>query len=157
MYRFTSLGADEEKPKVSKSTDDFDEHGIIKDHSALVRYCPRAEPRNLELCDQIQNLACITDMVVADLVDDPSGGSQLYLTCGKGNHGTLRQLTHGLTVIQMATSPMPRKPTRVMTLKAKIGDVLDKFLIVSFADSTSVLSPNEGKIAPAKGSGFQEN
>ena len=44
-----------------------------------------------------------------------------------------------------------------MTLKAKIGDVLDKFLIVSFADSTSVLSPNEGKIAPAKGSGFQEN
>ena len=75
MYRFTSLGADEEKPKVSKSSVDFDEHGIIKDHSALIRYCPRAEPQNLELCDQIQNLACITDMVVADLVDDPSGGS----------------------------------------------------------------------------------
>lgn len=157
MYRFTSLGVDEESPCASNSTVAFDEDGIITDHSALVRFCPRVAHRNLEVCDQIQNLACITDMVVADLVGDPSGGSQLYLTCGKGNCGTLRQLTHGLTVIEMATSPMPRKPTRVMTLEAKIGDALDKYLIVSFTDSSLVLGINEGKIAPIKASGFQEN
>jgi len=145
MYRFTSL--DEEKPKLSNSTIGFDEDDIIHNHGALVKFCPRAEHLNLEVCDQIQNLACITDMLVADLIGDRSGTNQLYLTCGKGNLGTLRQLTHGLTVIEMATSPMPLKPVRVMTLRAKIGDALDKYLIVSFADSSLILGINAGKIS----------
>lgn len=93
-------------------------------------------------------------MLVSDLVGDQSGGNQIYLTCGKGNQGTLRQLTHGLTVIEMATSPMPLKPVRAMTLPAKIGDELDKYLIVSFADSSLILGINEGKISSIGETGF---
>lgn len=78
----------------------------------------------------------------------------MYLTCGKGNRGSIRQLTNGLTVIEMATSPMPLKPVRVMTLKARLGDVLDKYLIVSFQDSSLILGINAGKISSVQDSGF---
>ena len=87
----------------------------------------------------MQNLACMNDMVVKDLVG--LGDQQIYLTCGKSNNGTIRQLTHGLTVIEMATSPMPLKPVRVMTLKGdtSLETVMDKYLIVSFVDSSLIL------------------
>ena len=51
MYRFTSLGADDEAPIVSNSTMVFDELEIIKDHSKLTRFCPRSETQNLEITD----------------------------------------------------------------------------------------------------------
>ena len=91
-------------------------------------------------------------MVVSDLVGQ--GESQIYLTCGKSNHGTLRQLTHGLSVIEMATSPMPLKPVRVLTIKSKTTDTLDKFLIVSFEQTSLILGINEGKISSVPDSGF---
>lgn len=116
MFRFTSLGGEQNNQSVSNSTQLFDEEKIIKDHTDLVKFCPQAEHSNLEVCDQIQNLACINNMVVEDLVGQ--GSSQIYIACGKNNNGSLRQLTHGLTVIEMATSPMPLKPIRVVTLKS---------------------------------------
>jgi splicing factor 3B subunit 3 len=152
MYRFTSLGADDENPIVSNSTQEFDEEMIIKDHSKLTRFCPRMEHKNLEVTDQMQNLACINDMLIKDLTGDTD--PQIYITCGKSNNGTLRQLTHGLTVLEMAVSPMPFKPTRVITLKAKIGEELDKFLIVSAVDSSLILGINEGKISSLNDSSF---
>ena len=91
-------------------------------------------------------------MVVSDLVGQ--GESQIYLTCGKSNHGTLRQLTHGLSVIEMATSPMPLKPVRVLTIKATTSDSLDKYLIVSFEQTSLILGINEGKISSVTDSGF---
>lgn len=54
----------------------------------------------------------------------------------------------------MATSPMPFKPTRVLTLKAKLGDEFDKFLIVSAVDSSLILAINEGKISSLNDSSF---
>ena len=51
MYRFTSLGADDEHPIISNSTNDFDEIQILKDHSKLSRFCPRSENQNLEITD----------------------------------------------------------------------------------------------------------
>jgi len=87
IYRFTSLGGESELG-ISNSSKGFEEAKIINDHSQLVKFCPRADHQNLEICDELQNLACITDMVVEDLVGQ--GSNQIYLTCGKANHGTLR-------------------------------------------------------------------
>ena len=94
-------------------------------------------------------------MLVKDLIEDPIlKENQIYLTCGKGNNGTLRQLTHGLTVLEMATSPMPFKPTKVMTLKAKLTDEFHQYLIVSSIDSSLILSINDGKISSVGDSNF---
>jgi len=60
-------------------------------------------------------------------------------------------------VIEMATSPMPLKPTKVMTLKGKPGEKLDKYLIVSSADQSLILGINEGKISSITDSSFQKN
>ena len=53
MYRFTSLGADDENPIVSNSTQVFNELEIMRDHSKLTRFCPRSENQNLEVTDQM--------------------------------------------------------------------------------------------------------
>jgi hypothetical protein len=47
MYRLTDLGGDEQKPILSNSTQTFDEEKIVRDHKALVRFCPRADNLNL--------------------------------------------------------------------------------------------------------------
>ena len=79
---------------------------------------------------------------------------QLYVASGKSNRGSLRQLTHGLTVIEMATSPMPLKPVKVMTLKAEKDSTLDKFMIVSFVDSSLILGIEDGNISSVSDTGF---
>ena len=52
---------------------------------------------------------------------------------------------------------MPLKPTKVMTLKGKPGEKLDKYLIVSSADQSLILGINEGKISSITDSSFQKN
>ena len=97
-------------------------------------------------------------MIVDDLLRGEAQGSpQVYVTCGKSNNRTLRQLTHGLTVIEMATTPMPRKPLRVLPLKEKIGDDYDKFLVVSFSTSSLILGVNEGKITSLSDTEFHRD
>lgn len=65
MYRFTSLGTDEEKPIQSNSTIQFKENDPT--FEGLIKFCPREELSNLEVCDTIQNLGSINDMLVKDL------------------------------------------------------------------------------------------
>lgn len=158
MYRLTSLGSEDEKAIVSNSTMPFDENDVAHDHKRLVRFCPSAALQNMEVCDQMQNLACINDMIVDDLLrGETQGTPQIYVTCGKANHGTLRQLTHGLTVIEMATTPMPRKPLRVLPLKENIEDEYDKFLVVSFSASSLILGVDEGKITSLSDTEFHRD
>ena len=66
----------------------------------------------------------------------------------------LRILRHGLTAIEMAVSPMPHKPTGIVTVKGKFTDPYDKYMIVSFFNHTLVLSIGEDKVAEEKYSGF---
>ena len=80
----------------------------------MPRFNPR-KPRNLEAKDEIKNLAPINDMRVEDLTNENS--PQIYVACGRGSQGTIRALRHGLSVLEMAVSPMPGQPLRVTTLK----------------------------------------
>jgi hypothetical protein len=54
----------------------------------------------------------------------------------------------------MAVSPMPDKPHNVISIKEKVGDKLDKYMIVSFHSSTMVLSIAEEKVSVVTNSGF---
>ena len=59
---------------------------------------------HLEAKDEVKNLAPIHDMRVDDLTGE--GTPQIYLACGRGAQGTIRALRHGLSVLEMAVSPM---------------------------------------------------
>lgn len=159
IYRFLSLGIDSSKRYSVDSSRQFDDTKVGTDLSGLVRFCPSNELQNLEECDRLPNFGCVTDMIVADLAG--IGENQIYLSCGKSNRGSLRQLTHGLTVIEMATSGMPLKPTRVMTLRnrraGEDSNLYDDFMIVSFAESSLILSIREGKISSVQDSGFTKS
>jgi splicing factor 3B subunit 3 len=52
MYRFTSLGGDQDAG-ISNSSKSFEEAKVVNDHSELVRFCPRADYQNLEVCDEL--------------------------------------------------------------------------------------------------------
>lgn len=95
------------------------------------------EPLNLEMRDELQNLAPINDMKVDDLTGE--GTAQIYLACGRGAQGTIRAMRHGLSVVEMAVSQMPGRPNSVQTLKGSLQDAVDKYMIVAFNESTLVL------------------
>lgn len=57
----------------------------------------------------------------------------------------------------MAVSAMPGKPLKVMTLKGKIEDPHDKYMIVSFPQQTLVLSIGDEKVTEVVNSGFYSN
>ena len=83
-------------------------------------------------------------MRVEDLTGE--GQPQIYLACGRGSQGTIRALRHGLSVLEMAVSPMPGQPLRVRTLKNSLSDELDSLMIVSFQDTTLVLQIFNDKV-----------
>lgn len=120
----------------------------------IVTFNPR-DINNIQIVDEMQNLAPINDMKVEDLTGE--GNPQIYLACGRGAQGALRILRHGLTVVEMAVSPMPNKPVNIITVKSKIYDLYDKYMIVSFPQSTLILSIGEDKVAEEKYSGFYTN
>ena len=62
---------------------------------------------------------------------------------GGGSYSTLRVLRHGLAINEMASSPLPSKPIAVWTVKGKIADEFDKYIILSFPNGTFVLSIGE--------------
>lgn len=159
IYRFLSLGTDVSKRFSSDSLKAFDESTVAVDHSALVKFCPSSQLQNLEVCDSLPNLASINDMLISDLAG--IGEKQIYLACGKSNRGSLRQLTRGLSVLEMATSPLPLKPERIMSLrspqKQEPESKFDDFLLVSFAESTLILAIRDGKITSAQDTGFQKS
>lgn len=159
IYRFLSLGSEANKKFTSDSLKHFDESSVAVEHSKLVKFCPSRQLQNLEECDKLPNLASINDMLISDLAG--IGEKQIYLACGKSNRGTLRQLTRGLSVLEMATSSLPLKPERVISLrspfKAETESKFDDFLLVSFAESTLVLAIRDGKISTAQDTGFQKS
>jgi len=52
---------------------------------------------------------------------------------------------------------MPKKPVNVITVKGKITDVFDKFMIVSYHDETIVLTIGEQTVSQVKDSGLVDN
>lgn len=52
---------------------------------------------------------------------------------------------------------MPQKPLKVMTIKGKIDDPFDKYMVVSFQTATLVLSIGTEKVTEVKDSGLADN
>lgn len=120
------------------------------DISEAALFNPR-KLKYLALSDEIPSLSQISDMLVEDLISE--GTPQIYSICGRSSRSSLRILKHGLTVSEMASSPLPGKPLAIWTLKGDVNDKFDKYVIVSFQNATLVLSI-EDKVKEVSDSGF---
>lgn len=69
---------------------------------------------------------------------------QIYTLCGRGPRSTLRVLRHGAAVTEIAVSNLPGVPGGVFTIRGPEDEgKFDKYIVVSFADATLVLSIGE--------------
>ncbi|KAK2194825.1 bifunctional Cleavage-polyadenylation specificity factor, partial [Babesia duncani] len=132
LYQFTGIGTDERDPLCSSL------HPQGK--SAIIAFKPR-HPQNLHLSDELSSLAPITDMKVLDV--QGLGQPQIFLACGRGDRSTLRVLSHGLAVEELADNELPGRPKQVWTVASSPDAVYDGFIIVGFEGNTLVLSVGE--------------
>ncbi|EQC32637.1 hypothetical protein SDRG_09613 [Saprolegnia diclina VS20] len=92
---------------------------------------------NLAVVDTIDSLSPITQLLVDDLANEHT--PQMYALCGRGNRSSLRVLRHGLSVTEVAASPLPGVAKAVWCLKQSEADATHKYIVVSFEDATLVL------------------
>ena len=74
---------------------------------------------------------------------EAGGSPSLVSICGRSARSTLRVLSHGLAVSEMAVSELPGNPNAVWTVKKRRGDEHDAYIVVSFVNATLVLSIGE--------------
>ncbi|EAR85077.1 splicing factor 3B subunit 3 (macronuclear) [Tetrahymena thermophila SB210] len=127
LYRFKSLGEQEERPTKTTSAD-FEQQAI---------FIPR-KLVNLEQVDSLDNLSAISDIKVNDLTGE--GNPQIYALCAAGSRSTLRILRHGLQVSEYATSRLPLRPNGIWTIKQRHDEGLTKYIVLSSSKKTYVLS-----------------
>ncbi|KAL9654254.1 hypothetical protein ABK040_010286 [Willaertia magna] len=112
---------------------------------------PSIKPQHLNLVQEIRNLAPITDFKVMDLFNE--GTPQFYCLTGRGPFSSMRLLRYGLPISEIVTAPLDDQPISIWTVKGSVYDPYDKYMIISFADYTMVLSIGE-KVEQVEDSGL---
>uniref|UniRef100_A0A1B0CWY9 Splicing factor 3B subunit 3 n=1 Tax=Lutzomyia longipalpis TaxID=7200 RepID=A0A1B0CWY9_LUTLO len=129
LYQIAHLGDDDDEPEFSSA--------MPLEEGDTFFFAPRPL-KNLVLVDEMPSYAPILGCQVADLANEDT--PQLYLMCGRGPRSSIRVLRHGLEVSEMAVSELPGNPNAVWTVKKRIDDEYDAYIIVSFVNATLVLS-----------------
>ena len=93
--------------------------------------------------DDIDSLCPIMDCKAVGSLGGAGGAPSLVSICGKSARSTLRVLSHGLAVSEMAVSELPGNPNAVWTVKKRRDDEHDAYIVVSFVNATLVLSIGE--------------
>ena len=142
LYRFEGIGDDPDAVRAEKIMDQSlnEELGDDAASASQIALTFHAQSRlnNLSLLDEIRSLAPITDLLVEEMSGDDS--PQIHVLCGKGNRSSLRVLRHGISVTELAVSELPGRPTAVWTIRGSHESEYDRFIVVSFANATLVLS-----------------
>ncbi|XP_053993630.1 uncharacterized protein LOC128884334 isoform X2 [Hylaeus volcanicus] len=129
LYQFTGIGDDKTDPICSSLHPNGSE--------CIVAFKSR-KLRNLTLATQLSSLSPITDMKILDALNE--GHSQIFLGCGKGPCSVLKTLKYGASVEELADNQLPGTPLAVWTLRNSLTAEHDNLIVVSFSNSTLVLS-----------------
>eukprot|EP00899_Mesostigma_viride_P018486 jgi/Mesvir1/26639/Mv20046-RA.2 len=136
LYQFEGIGeADDDVACSALSLVATEDEGY-----AASFFAPRPL-RNLAVIDEVESLAPLIDMKVANLLGEET--PQIFALCGQGPRSTLRMLRPGLGVTEMAVSELPGHPSAVWTVKKAATDEFDAYIVVSFVNATLVLSIGE--------------
>lgn len=117
---------------------------------------------NLRKVYTLDNAAATTGVMVGELAGNEVS-PQIYTLNGRGPRSTMRILRHGAAVTELAVSDLPGVPGGIFTIKdnseeaQSSGESNDRYIVVSFADATLVLSVGETVEEVGKESGFLTN
>jgi len=126
---------------------------------------PTFEPtilRNLRSIFAMDNPSPTTGVLVGELAGNEVS-PQIYTLTGRGPHSKIRISRHGASVTELAVSDLPGVPGGIFTIADNSAEAiasgtrLDRFIAVSFADATLVLSVGETVEEVGKESGFVTN
>ena len=116
--------------------------------------------KNLRRVYSMDNPAPTTGVLVGELAGNEVS-PQIYTLAGRGPTSSLRILRHGASVTELAVSELPGVPGGIFTIadnsQEGTGSKNDKYIVVSFADATLVLSVGETVEEVGKESGFLTN
>ncbi|KAM9998298.1 hypothetical protein ACTFIY_007955 [Dictyostelium cf. discoideum] len=139
LYFFKSIG-DEEEEGQAKRLEDKDGHLWFTPRNSCGT--KMEELKNLEPTSHLSSLSPIIDFKVLDLVREEN--PQLYSLCGTSLNSSLKVLRHGLSVTTITTANLPGVPSGIWTVPKSTSpnaiDQTDKYIVVSFVGTTSVLS-----------------
>ncbi|ROW12453.1 hypothetical protein VMCG_00773 [Cytospora schulzeri] len=136
FYQFEKLGDDDDELEFSSDNFPTDPQAAYEP----AYFHPRPN-ENLALVESIDSMNPLTDCQVANLTDEDA--PQIYAICGNGARSTFRTLKHGLEVNEIVASELPGTPSAVWTTKLQNDDQFDAYIVLSFTNSTLVLSIGE--------------
>lgn len=136
FYQFEKLGDDDDELEFSSDNFPTDPQAAYEP----AYFHPRPN-ENLALVESIDSMNPMTDCQVANLTDEDA--PQIYAICGNGARSTFRTLKHGLEVNEIVASELPGTPSAVWTTKLQHDDQFDAYIVLSFTNSTLVLSIGE--------------
>jgi splicing factor 3B subunit 3 len=148
MYYFESRGDDDDRPVFTSDDNSADP----SDPMQPVFFDPRDDPEYLSFHTSFRALNPITGCKVTNLTGDDA--PQIYTINGSGARSTFRALRHGLEITEVAASALPRYPSAVWTTKMRTGDQYDSYIVLSFSDSSFVLSIGEANVEEAGDTGL---
>ncbi|ONH67726.1 Pre-mRNA-splicing factor rse1 [Cyberlindnera fabianii] len=127
FYQFEKLGRDE---TFASSTENYSPEALTFTRSDL---------ENITPIDVIPAINPIFDSVLS--TDDTS--AKIYAASGINDTASLRLLQYGLPITEVVESDLPGPAHRVWTTRLTRADEHDKYLVISFIDTTLVLSIGE--------------
>ena len=125
--------------------------------------------KNLRTVHRLDNFSPSTGVMIGELAGDEVS-PQIYLMSGRGPTSAMQIIRHGVSVIELAVSDLPGVPGAIYTVTDNTrsedggngtedtsGPRNDRFIVVSFADATLVLSVGESVEEVGKDSGLATN
>jgi splicing factor 3B subunit 3 len=131
---------------------------------AVSKVSPTFEPsilKNLRTIFTLENPSPTTGVMVGELAGNEVS-PQIYTLTGRGPCSAIRISRHGASVTELAVSDLPGVPGGIFTIADNTAEAAgksrnDKYIVVSFADATLVLSVGETVEEVGKESGFLTN
>lgn len=171
LYQFERIDIEDDAPKCTsiECMQQFKESGLSeKDFfvtsnatSVSSKFTP-TRLKNLRVIHTMESLAPVTGVLVGELAGNEVS-PQVYTLNGKSERSSLRILRHGAAVTELAVSDLPGVPGAVYTIRDTSKDdsessrTIDKYIVVSFADATLVLSIGDTVEEVGRESGFLTN
>lgn len=116
----------------------------------------QTQPQNfVEVIDQIPNIGPVVDFCVVDL--DRQGQGQIITCSGIGFDGSLRVIRNGIGFAEQASIDLPGVKG-IWSMKKRLSDEFDSYLILTFVGETRVLGMNsEDELDEIDFNGFDTN
>lgn len=139
FYQFDKLGDDDEQVYLSRNYDPEVKNEVDVKPAIF-------SPRPLDNIQVVDRLAGLSPLMSSDVVNTSGSiteSPQIYTVSGKGPQSTFRSLSHGIQVEEIVSSELPAVPLAVWTTKTASDDEYGRYIVLSFANETLVLSIGE--------------